>query len=341
MAKKKLGLVLSGGGASGAYEAGVIHTLAKMGFNPKVISGASIGALNGVILASNRSMKKAAKNLEILWRGLDREQILCFRRNRGYKRPLSLASLQLLLSRVKGASLLETAKYNYGEAWETFSEENKEYFAVLDETPIESILKSAINFKKMSSWRELYVSVFPGSEGLLGAVKDIFHWMFSDRKSEFFRVNSLRPDEVITVLKASSALPLAYPGQEFQGQFYRDGGLGGSTGNTPIEPVVRAGCTHAIVVVLVDETQIDPASWPGLKMAVIKPSTPILRKGNLRATLDFSQERIARLLALGKEDAWYCRELWELKADLLAGRPFAKLADVILHGRNQLPKSDS
>jgi NTE family protein len=333
MNQKKLGLVLSGGGACGAYEAGVISILAKMGFNPKVISGASIGALNGVILASTRSMKKAAKNLEILWQGLNKEQILRSRRNRGYQTPLSLASLQLLLSQAKGDSLLEAAKYSYGETWEAFSEKNKEYFAMLDETPIETILKSAINFKKMASWKEFYVSVFPGSEGLMGAVKDIFHWMFSDRKSEFFRVNDLRPDEVITVLKASSAIPLAYPGQELQGQFYRDGGLGGSTGNTPIEPVIRAGCTHVIVAILMDGMEIDATSWPGVKMTVIKPSTPILRKGNLKAMLDFDPERIKSMMALGKEDTIRCRELWELKTDLLEGRPFAKLADVLLHGK--------
>jgi len=336
MKKNQLALVLSGGGACGAYEAGVIRALSKLRFKPEVISGTSIGALNGVILASNKSMKKAAKSLEILWQGLDQDKILGANRFKNYQRPVSLASLQLLLSQAKGESLLEAAKYSYGETWETLPKRDQEYFAVLDDTPIESILKSAINFSNMTKWKDFYVSVFPGSEGLMGAVKDIFHWMFSDRKSEFFKVNSLQPDEAITVLKASAAIPIAYPGQKIQGQFYRDGGLGGSQGNIPLEPVIRAGCTHAIVVVLTDGVEIDPRDWPGLKMAVIKPSSTILRKGDIKATFDFSPERIARLIALGERDTLLSPELLEIKADLLQGRPLARLIDRLFNGKNRL-----
>ncbi|HAX74186.1 MAG TPA: patatin, partial [Firmicutes bacterium] len=47
----KIGLVLSGGGAKGAYEAGVIKALWDLGLNKqiKVVSGTSIGVINALI----------------------------------------------------------------------------------------------------------------------------------------------------------------------------------------------------------------------------------------------------------------------------------------------------
>lgn len=47
----KLGLVLSGGVAKGAYEVGVIKALAEKGLVPDVIVGISAGALNGAMMA--------------------------------------------------------------------------------------------------------------------------------------------------------------------------------------------------------------------------------------------------------------------------------------------------
>ncbi|MBA2730333.1 MAG: patatin-like phospholipase family protein, partial [Euzebyaceae bacterium] len=42
----KLGLVLSGGGSRGAFEAGVIAAVEEAGLRPAVVSGTSAGALN-------------------------------------------------------------------------------------------------------------------------------------------------------------------------------------------------------------------------------------------------------------------------------------------------------
>ena len=51
--KVKLGLVLSGGGSKGAYEIGVYKALKKLGKKPNIITGTSVGALNGVLLVQN------------------------------------------------------------------------------------------------------------------------------------------------------------------------------------------------------------------------------------------------------------------------------------------------
>ncbi len=49
----KLGLYLKGGGAKGAFQAGVLKGLSDRGVNFNVISGTSIGAVNGYFLANN------------------------------------------------------------------------------------------------------------------------------------------------------------------------------------------------------------------------------------------------------------------------------------------------
>lgn len=47
-------LVLQGGGALGAYQAGAYEALAEAGFMPDWVAGISIGAINGAIIAGNR-----------------------------------------------------------------------------------------------------------------------------------------------------------------------------------------------------------------------------------------------------------------------------------------------
>src|ERR1700719_2333070 len=50
---ERVALVLQGGGALGAYQAGVYEALAEAGIHPDWIAGVSIGAINGAIIAGN------------------------------------------------------------------------------------------------------------------------------------------------------------------------------------------------------------------------------------------------------------------------------------------------
>jgi len=52
--QKRLGLVLEGGGARGAYQAGVLKALFEAGYKFDGVAGTSVGALNGVMVAQNR-----------------------------------------------------------------------------------------------------------------------------------------------------------------------------------------------------------------------------------------------------------------------------------------------
>lgn len=55
MAKKKIGLALSGGGAKGVVHAGMIHYFDEIGLQPDIISGTSAGAIAGAMYANGYS----------------------------------------------------------------------------------------------------------------------------------------------------------------------------------------------------------------------------------------------------------------------------------------------
>ena len=49
-----IALVLQGGGALGAYQAGIYQALHEAGLEPDSVAGVSIGGINGAIIAGNK-----------------------------------------------------------------------------------------------------------------------------------------------------------------------------------------------------------------------------------------------------------------------------------------------
>ena len=60
MPSNRIGLVLSGGGARGAYEAGVLSVLVpaleRRGERPSIVVGSSVGAINAAYVAASRHL---------------------------------------------------------------------------------------------------------------------------------------------------------------------------------------------------------------------------------------------------------------------------------------------
>src|SRR6266853_1871973 len=54
-------LVLQGGGALGAYQAGVYEALAEAGIHPDWVAGISIGAINAALIAGNPPERRVEK----------------------------------------------------------------------------------------------------------------------------------------------------------------------------------------------------------------------------------------------------------------------------------------
>lgn len=67
-------LVLSGGGAKGAYEAGVAAAFVERGLQIRLVAGSSAGALNAAMIADGR-----LDRLDALWRGLTRDRVYSLR----------------------------------------------------------------------------------------------------------------------------------------------------------------------------------------------------------------------------------------------------------------------
>ncbi len=65
------GLVLGGGGSKGAYQIGVLRALNELGYNYKVVTGTSVGALNTLLLASHKQAL-----LEKIWTKIEFESII-------------------------------------------------------------------------------------------------------------------------------------------------------------------------------------------------------------------------------------------------------------------------
>jgi NTE family protein len=62
-------LVLQGGGALGAYQAGVYEALAEAGLEPDWVAGISIGSINAAIIAGNPPETRVEK-LRTFWEGI-------------------------------------------------------------------------------------------------------------------------------------------------------------------------------------------------------------------------------------------------------------------------------
>src|ERR1043166_3001013 len=67
-------LVLQGGGALGAYQAGVYQALHEVGIEPDWICGVSIGAINSAIIAGNPPERRLER-LQIFWERITARKI--------------------------------------------------------------------------------------------------------------------------------------------------------------------------------------------------------------------------------------------------------------------------
>ena len=76
--QKRLGLVLEGGGARGAYQAGALKALFEAGYTFDGVAGTSVGALNGVMVAQNR-FEDSIK----IWKEIDFANVLNINNNYG------------------------------------------------------------------------------------------------------------------------------------------------------------------------------------------------------------------------------------------------------------------
>lgn len=100
--KRKRALILSGGGARGAYQVGVWKYLQQMNWKPDLICGASVGSVNAVAIGSGMDLGEMVQ----LWKTIERghvfrlsiwQQIVHFLTRRGYTPFMDTDPLRRLL----------------------------------------------------------------------------------------------------------------------------------------------------------------------------------------------------------------------------------------------------
>ena len=129
--------------------------------------------------------------------------------------------------------------------------------------PLTEMMDEFLNLTNLNKSIPFYISTYKIKDSekalekvkeTLGSVLDFLKAEFlglDNQYSEFYKIQSLNQLEQKSYILASAALPLIFePQRDGKGNRFVDGGLGGalkSQGNTPITPLIEAGCTHIIV----------------------------------------------------------------------------------------------
>ena len=227
------GIVLSGGGARGAYEAGVIRGIVEVlrltADDPSpidVFSGTSVGALNVTHLAASAHRGDLdTERLLDTWRALSLREFLRF----------------------DSATLLD-----WPRAWLMGRRDGLHRRALFDPRPLERVVRDEVR------WQSLAENIAAGRVHALTVAamhvetgaSDLFTWLAPDvdyhealDERRVVRRTPIGPEHVL----ASSAIPMLYPARFVEDGWYVDGGL---RINTPIAPAIRAGARRLVVVSL-------------------------------------------------------------------------------------------
>jgi NTE family protein len=242
LAQPSTGIVLSGGGARGAYEAGVVMGLMEV-LKPKsppfdVLCGTSVGALNATYLAAHAHLPDMnAKGLAEQWRALDvaRHLKLDMRGLLGWKRHLTSDEEQL--PKLVGRSLLDI------RALEEIVYRNVPWDDLhrnVSQGRVRSLVVSALHI--VTGHTVTFAELAPGTN----------FTNTRDPRREL-RLEAINADHVL----ASSAIPLLFPARRVGGDYFCDGGV---RFNTPISPAIRCGVERLVVISLLsrESSPLDP-----------------------------------------------------------------------------------
>lgn len=226
--QRRTAMILSGGGARGAYEVGVLwyifDDLSRMrGAPPKidVLCGTSVGAINACYLAAHLGDPVLGmRRLVHLWSELQLTRVLGF----GAKQLGGLPRL-----------LLGGGKMGTG---------------IFDVTPMAELVQREVSWRALAralrkkQLRALTVSTTEVSTGrtvvFMQTAPDVDIPQTAPPRT-LFRADHIGPHHAL----ASASIPMLFPPVKIDGELYLDGGL---RQNTPIAPALRLGATHIFAI---------------------------------------------------------------------------------------------
>lgn len=207
---ERVALVLQGGGALGAYQAGVYEALSEAGIVPDWVSGVSIGGINAALIAGNRRGERTAALREFWRRVTDRTLWLTTPDGDVYRQGRNAYSS--FTSALFGQpGFFQPHKFN---PW-LLPAGAKDATSYYDITPLRQTLTELVDFDLINS-RDMRFSV--------GAVNVLTgNFVFFDNARE-----TITPSHVL----ASAALPPAFPMVQVGTDYFWDGGI---VSNTPLQ----------------------------------------------------------------------------------------------------------
>jgi NTE family protein len=234
--RSSLALTLSGGGARGAYQAGVLERLGETltGLEVGIITGVSAGAINAAFIANYRgNFKDATRDLSSLWGRLCMDDVL-----RG-------APLEMVKNVTRwGAQLLSGGL-----------EALPRVRGLLDTAPLRSMLDRVLS----DAEGELSGVRHNLAEGRLRAFAVTTTSYATGQAMTFAQLAPDRPDvrwhrpyrmgcsAVIRVdhVMASAAIPLLFPAVQIDGVWHGDGSVRQAA---PLSPALRLGADRVIAI---------------------------------------------------------------------------------------------
>lgn len=269
---ERFGLVLSGGGAKGAYEVGVWKALAELGVttNLAVISGTSIGAINASLFAGI-GLHDADRCEDFWFAGMD--SVI----DAGMKKA--------------GRSLLDAALDADGDL-----DGLKLVKGIADQAEMRRVLSGFLPESWPVTPPAVYVTAFSQEA-------------WAVRR---FPLAGRTKAECLDRLLASSAIPGVFGAVNIDGENFTDGGWGmkdAVVDKVPFAPVVEnfPEVTTVIVVYLGSADhlagRVRPEQLPGKRLVEIIPSKNIDYGGGYLAVMDYGVENLTGLIRLGYGDA--------------------------------------
>jgi NTE family protein len=238
--KQVTGLILPGGGARNAYQAGVLKAIADMlpedARNPfDVISGSSSGALNAVLLASSASrFREGVDRLWGIWANFHIGKVFRVDRWTAIKSAFGWVA-NFLLGGLKAQPR-----------------------SVLDNSPLRELLERHIRFARIhqaieaGDLRAVSVTASGYTSGLSVAfyqgVKDLVPWKRARR-------TGLPTELTLNHLMASSAIPVLFPAVKLRNEYFGDGSM---RQTAPLSPALHLGANRLLIIGVRNST-LDPS----------------------------------------------------------------------------------
>jgi len=229
--QKQLALVLGGGGARAAYQAGVIlymhEIVADLSF--PIITGVSAGAINAAFLACNPGFH-GADALMRCWRHLDQDKV--FR---------SESSMSLIRRLLPGIPLRDPViRVKEGEA-------------ILNTQPLRHYLSKTLSASADGSLPQIQRNIDHGKLAAVCVTTTSFttgqsvSWIQGRGFQDWDRPNRIAAEDDITVdhVLASGSLPLLFPAVKLRDSWHGDGGI---RLIAPLSPSIHLGATDIICI---------------------------------------------------------------------------------------------